>query len=107
VLYELLTGQVPFKGSKHEVLRRIADEELLPRHPRELDDAIPDELARICWKAMSKRIDQRYASAMDMAADLRAFLDYGMWLRSACLFGPCFTRGPLRTRFSAPMVAWS
>src|SRR5262249_49850420 len=39
-----------------------------------LDDHIPKELERICLKALSKRASERYATARDMADDLRHFL---------------------------------
>ena len=51
---------------------QIAEAE--PRPPRQLDDAIPRELERICLKALAKRASERYATAMDMADDLRHFL---------------------------------
>jgi serine/threonine protein kinase len=73
VLYELLTGQRPFTGSNWlDVVDRIATLEARP--PRQLDDAIPQELERICLKAMSKRAVDRYTTAWDLAQDLRRFL---------------------------------
>ena len=47
---------------------------LEPRPPRQIDDAIPKELERICLKALSKRASDRYNTARDMSEDLRAFL---------------------------------
>lgn len=73
VLYELLTGRRPFQaGSKDELLDQIANTD--PRPPRQMDDAIPKELDRICLKALSKRASERYSTAGDMAADLQHFL---------------------------------
>jgi serine/threonine protein kinase/formylglycine-generating enzyme required for sulfatase activity len=70
VLYELLTGERPFKGSSwSEVTHRIATLEARP--PRQLDDSIPKELERICLKALAKRATDRYTTARDMAEDLR------------------------------------
>ena len=43
--------------------------------PRQINDAIPKELERICLKALSKRASDRYTTAKDMADDLRHFLD--------------------------------
>jgi serine/threonine protein kinase/formylglycine-generating enzyme required for sulfatase activity/tetratricopeptide (TPR) repeat protein len=72
VLYELLTGRRPFQGNSHrEVMEQIVASE--PRPPRHCDEAIPKELERICLKALSKRVNQRYQIARDMAEDLRAF----------------------------------
>lgn len=74
VLYELLTGERPFEGSKWmDVVHRIATVEARP--PRQIDDRIPKELERICLMAMSKSPTQRYTTAADFAADLDAFLD--------------------------------
>jgi serine/threonine protein kinase len=73
VFYELLTGRRPFRAESREELReQIAQVEARP--PRQIDDSIPKELERICLKALSKRISERYTTARDMADDLRHFL---------------------------------
>jgi len=73
VLYELLTGKRPFRGdSRVEVMEQITNAQ--PRPPRQVDDAIPKELERICLKALSKRASDRFNTARDMAEDLRIFL---------------------------------
>jgi serine/threonine protein kinase len=59
VFYELLTGRRPFKAeSKEELLEQIAVFE--PRPVRQIDESIPKELERICFKALSKRAADRY-----------------------------------------------
>jgi serine/threonine protein kinase/formylglycine-generating enzyme required for sulfatase activity len=73
VFYELLVGRPPFRGdTPMESLNRIATQE--PQPPRQCDDTIPDELERICLKALSKRATDRYDTAQDFADDLRHFL---------------------------------
>jgi tetratricopeptide (TPR) repeat protein len=73
-LYELLTGRPAFSGAdRQELLRQIAFEE--PIAPRRLDRAIPVELETIVLKAMAKNPADRYASASELAEDLRAFVD--------------------------------
>jgi serine/threonine protein kinase/formylglycine-generating enzyme required for sulfatase activity len=73
VFYELLTGQRPFTGdSNSEIIEQIIIAE--PRPPRQLRDAIPRELERICLKSLSKAASQRYATAKEMAEDLTQFL---------------------------------
>jgi formylglycine-generating enzyme required for sulfatase activity len=73
VLYELLVGRPPFQGdSTAETLKQVATQE--PRPPREYDEGIPEELERICLKALSKRATERYPTARDLAFDLRHFL---------------------------------
>jgi serine/threonine protein kinase/formylglycine-generating enzyme required for sulfatase activity len=73
VFYELLTGRRPFPGKmRDELLEHIATAE--PRPLRQVDDTIPRELERICFKALSKRASERYLTARDLADDLRHFL---------------------------------
>jgi serine/threonine protein kinase/formylglycine-generating enzyme required for sulfatase activity len=72
VLYELLTQRRPFRGqTRSELLNEIANAD--PRPPRQIDERIPRELERICLKALSQRASQRYATAGDLATDLRQF----------------------------------
>jgi serine/threonine protein kinase len=73
-LYELLTLEPAFGGSdRQELLRQIAFEE--PKAPRRIDKSIPAELETIVQKAMAKGPAERYATAQEMADDLRCFLD--------------------------------
>jgi tRNA A-37 threonylcarbamoyl transferase component Bud32 len=72
ILYELLTGQVPFEGPPHSIVVRIIDEE--PPSPRSVNGDIPPDLEAICLKAMAKEPSDRYCSAAALARDLRAFL---------------------------------
>src|SRR5262249_29915200 len=55
-----------------ELLEQITTFEPLP--PRQLDDAVPRELERVCLKALAKRAADRYTTAADFAEDLRHFL---------------------------------
>ena len=72
VMYEMLTGEQPFKGNTvTQLLDHIKMVEVRP--PRMLDDHIPKELERICLRALSKLATDRYDTAMDMADDLRHF----------------------------------
>ena len=73
VFYQLLVARRPFQGdTQQELLEQITTMEARP--PRQLDDAIPKELERICLKALSKRATDRYTTAKDFADDLRHFL---------------------------------
>jgi serine/threonine protein kinase/WD40 repeat protein len=72
-LYELLTLQPAVQGSsKEEVLRRLAFEE--PVAPRKLDPTIPVELETVTLKALAKDPKDRYATAQELADDLRRWL---------------------------------
>ncbi len=72
ILYELLTGELPFRGSKMMVLHQLEHE--APRPPRRLNDRIPRDLETICLKALAKLPSRRYATAGEMALDLCRFL---------------------------------
>src|SRR5262249_52373428 len=73
VLYEMLTGRVPFRATnQRELLRQVRDDE--PQPPRQLVGDIPPELERICLKALAKRQEDRYTTAGDFAAELRRVL---------------------------------
>jgi hypothetical protein len=73
VLYELLTGELPFRGNQRMLLHQVLHDE--PRPPRSSNDRIPRDLETICLKAMAKLPARRYAGAREMADDLRRFLN--------------------------------
>lgn len=74
-LYELLTTQRPFRGeSTPEVMQQILSAEPTPL--QKLRPGMPADLCAVVNKALEKNPAQRYASAADLAADLRAFLAY-------------------------------
>ena len=72
MFYELLTGEVPFRGSKRMMIHQLLNDE--PRSPSRLNERIPLDLETICLKAMSKSPNRRYPSAGEMAEDLQRFL---------------------------------
>jgi WD40 repeat protein/tRNA A-37 threonylcarbamoyl transferase component Bud32/ribosomal protein S27E len=72
VLYELLSGELPFRGSRRMLLHQVLHDE--PRPPRTLNDQIPRDLETTCLKAMAKEPGRRYESAADFADDLRRYL---------------------------------
>ena len=73
-LYELLTLRPAYLAEdRQELLKQIAFEEPVPL--RRVDRDIPVELETIVHKAMAKDMDQRYASAQDLADDLRSHLE--------------------------------
>ena len=74
ILYELLVGRKPFRAaSRDELLDQIIAAE--PKPPRQIDDHLPRELERMCLKALAKRASERFTTALDLACDLRLFLD--------------------------------
>ncbi|REJ93563.1 MAG: hypothetical protein DWQ29_03645, partial [Planctomycetota bacterium] len=72
ILYELLTGDIPFRGSIAQVVYQITSEE--PKPPSEIRDGIDPALESICAKMMAKRVEDRYRSMEEVAADLKAYL---------------------------------
>ena len=72
VLYEMLTGRLPFEGD-NAVSVAIQHLSSVPLSPREINPDVPEALELICMKAMASDIDKRYASADEMLADLEEF----------------------------------
>jgi WD40 repeat protein/tRNA A-37 threonylcarbamoyl transferase component Bud32 len=72
ILYELLTGRRPFAAATAvDTLVQVSFEEPLP--PRRLQYGLPLDLETICLKCLRKLPQQRYATALDLAEDLRRF----------------------------------
>ena len=72
VLYEMLTGRLPFEGDS-AVSVAVQHLSSIPLAPREINPDIPEQLELICMKAMAPDIERRYFSADAMIADLEAF----------------------------------
>lgn len=71
LLYELLTGQVPFIGTPDTVFVRIQNEE--PVSPRKLNHSISRDVETICLKCLEKEPGKRYQSAAEVADELDRF----------------------------------
>jgi formylglycine-generating enzyme required for sulfatase activity len=72
LLYECLAGRPPFEGPQHVVLASVLNDE--PAPPSRLAAKLPRDLETICLKCLRKQPDKRYASAEELANDLRRFL---------------------------------
>jgi eukaryotic-like serine/threonine-protein kinase len=73
VLYEILTGVPPFEGKRTiEIVKRVQQEP--PKSPRERNPSVDPALQAICLKAISKRKEQRYPSAAELAQEVQRYL---------------------------------
>ncbi len=72
VLYEMLTGRLPFEGDS-AVSVAIQHLSSVPLAPRDIDPSIPEPLELICMKAMNSDPDKRYPTADAMLEDLEKF----------------------------------
>jgi WD40 repeat protein/serine/threonine protein kinase len=73
ILYELLCGELPFRGSKLMILTQVVNDD--PKPPRRLNDKIPRDLETVCLKCLRKEPAKRYVSSAELAADLRHYLN--------------------------------
>lgn len=74
IMYEAATGRVPFIGNNYlSVISQVLNEE--PPHLRELRPDLSEEFEAVVLKAMAKDVNDRYATANDMLADVNALLE--------------------------------
>jgi eukaryotic-like serine/threonine-protein kinase len=73
MLYELLVGELPFRGTLSAVLQQVIQDEPIP--PRRLNQQIPRDLEVITLKCMSKSADSRYQTCEELAEDLSRYLE--------------------------------
>ena len=72
ILYECLTGRPPFKAaSKWETIQQVLTIDPVP--PRQLNPALARDVETICLQCLRKEPGKRYASALELAEDLKRF----------------------------------
>ncbi|MFC2169327.1 protein kinase [Acidobacteriota bacterium] len=69
ILYEMVTGQVPFEGDTPFTIG-VKHKSEIPKNPRELNAQIPDDLSRGILKCLEKDKDKRYQSAEEVRSEL-------------------------------------
>jgi WD40 repeat protein len=72
ILFELLTGERPFRGNTRMLLHQVLLEDA--PSPRRLNSAVPRDLERICLKCLEKDPNRRYQTAAELRDDLCRFL---------------------------------
>ena len=72
ILFELLTGERPFRGNVRMLLHHVIHDEA--PSPRRFNANVPGDLETICLKCLEKEPRKRYASAKELAEELRRFL---------------------------------
>ena len=72
ILFELLTGELPFRGNARMLVHQVINEE--PPSPRRLNGNVTRDMETIVLKCLEKEPHNRYSTAADLAEDLRRFL---------------------------------
>ncbi|MBW2536428.1 MAG: serine/threonine protein kinase [Deltaproteobacteria bacterium] len=105
ILYELLSGQLPFDASSnYKLLAQVLRGK--PTPPKEANPEFPDEAEPVVLKAMARSADDRYESAGAMLEDIRklsAFTDRGEKLKvlASGVFKPTLPQGELGSHISS------
>jgi len=72
ILFELLTGERPFRGNVRMLMHQVINEE--PPTPRKLNSSVPRDLETICLKCLEKERGKRYSTSRELSEDLRRYL---------------------------------
>ena len=72
ILFEMLAGEPPFRGQKQMLIFQILNDS--PLSPRRFSSHISRDLETICLKCLEKDPNRRYATASELSADLKRFL---------------------------------
>ena len=73
MLYEMIAGELPFKGKDVAALYRVIHESYVPL--AELVEDVPESLGVVIEKTLAKDVDKRYATAEELALDLQPIRD--------------------------------
>ncbi|MGB8656986.1 MAG: protein kinase [Candidatus Zixiibacteriota bacterium] len=103
VMYELLTGQLPFKGEHHAaIVYAIINEE--PQPVARYNNKVSQEMERVVSKALSKDKEERYQHIDDLLADLRRERKSLEYVKTITATKPAETSKPGKKR-TIPLIA--
>ena len=71
-LFRMLTGELPFRGSRAMLLNKVMNDE--PPSARSLNEAVPQDLDTIALRAMEKSPENRYQTALEFSQELQRWL---------------------------------
>ena len=94
ILYQFLTGERPFAGSATTTMQKVLKEDPLP--PSTLNVQLPDAIDAVVRKALAKKPEERYQTAAEFAAELRAAVGHRTIGRDAAARRPRPPRRPPR-----------
>ena len=104
VLYEMLTGELPFKGDRDvSVIYSILHE--APKSLKLRKPPVPDELQQVIGRALKKKRESRYGSAEEMLKDLRAYQTSLQLAESGVLNLKTLGRRLRKPRVAVPTIA--
>ncbi len=86
ILYQLLSGRRPFLGNHRQIAEQILSRD--PKPLRQISEEIPVELEQICLKCLRKATSDRWATAKDVAEELRHWLNTSRTDSAAVLTAP-------------------
>lgn len=74
VLFEVLTGELPFRGNAQMQIRERLSAD--PPNPRRLNQKAPIDLTTICLRCLEREANRRYGTAQEVGAELRRYLNH-------------------------------
>jgi len=103
VLYEMLSGELPFKGDREaSILYSVVHEE--PRPLKKIKRDLSQEMTQITHRALKKKPESRYASAAEMIKDLKKYQDVLRAEELGAFNLRTFLRGIRRPRVAIPTI---
>ena len=106
IMYQLLTGRLPFEGSVVSVVKQTISNQ--PVAPRQIDERVDELLELVCLKALAKNPEDRFGSAAEMAAAVGEFLTPGQSIqdRATTQAVPAHQHAPLRKQTDRVRAYW-